>query len=42
MKTLGKIVGGLVVLLLAVAACGYGYLMFAYPKVAPAGAFKIE
>jgi mono/diheme cytochrome c family protein len=35
MKTLLKIVGGLVVLLLAVAACGYGYLMFAFPDVPP-------
>ena len=36
MKTLLKIVAGLVVLLLIVAACGYGYLMFAFPKVPPA------
>jgi hypothetical protein len=35
MKTLVKIVGGLVGLLLVVAACGYGYLLFAYPKVPP-------
>ena len=35
MKTLLKIVVGLVVLLLIVAACGYGYLLFAYPKVPP-------
>ena len=42
MKTLLKILGGLVVLVLAVAACGYGYLMFAYPKVPPPTAFKIE
>jgi mono/diheme cytochrome c family protein len=42
MKTLLKIVGGLVVLLLVVAACGYGYLMFAFPKVPPPTAFKIE
>lgn len=35
MKTLLKIVGGLVVLLLAVAACGYGYLMVSYPNVPP-------
>jgi mono/diheme cytochrome c family protein len=28
--------------LVAVAACGYGYLMFAYPKVPPPTAFKIE
>ncbi|MEO7134698.1 MAG: cytochrome c, partial [Vicinamibacterales bacterium] len=31
-----KIVVGLVVLLLIVAACGYSYLLFAYPKVPPA------
>ena len=42
MKTLLKIVAGLVVLVLLVAACGYGYLMFAYPKVPPPTAFKIE
>jgi len=42
MKTLLKIVGGLVVLLVVVAACGYGYLMFAFPKVPPPTAFKIE
>lgn len=35
MKTLLKIVGVLVALVLLVAACGYGYLMFAYPKVSP-------
>jgi hypothetical protein len=33
MKTLLKIVGGLVALIVVVAACGYGYLMFAYPRV---------
>src|SRR6187397_1764641 len=38
MKTLMKIVAGLVVLLLVVAACGYGYMMFAFPKVPPAPA----
>ena len=42
MKTLLKIVGGLVVLLLLVAACGYGYIMFAFPKVPAPTAFKIE
>jgi mono/diheme cytochrome c family protein len=42
MKTLLKIVGGLVVLLLLVAACGYGYLMFAFPKVPPPTAFTID
>jgi mono/diheme cytochrome c family protein len=35
MKTLLKIVAGLVVLLLIVAGCGYGYLLFAFPKVPP-------
>ena len=42
MKTLIKIVAGLVVLLLVVAGCSYGYLMFAYPKVPPPTAFKID
>jgi mono/diheme cytochrome c family protein len=42
MKTLLKIVGGLVVLVLVVAACGYGYLMFAYPDVPEPTAFKID
>jgi len=36
MKTLLKIVGGLVLLLLVVAACGYLYMMFAFPKAPPA------
>lgn len=35
MKTLLRIVGGLVALILLVAACGLGYLMFAFPKVPP-------
>jgi mono/diheme cytochrome c family protein len=42
MKILLKIVGALVVLLVAVAACGYGYLMFAFPKVAPASNVKFD
>ena len=42
MKTLLKIVGGLIVLLLLVALCGYGYLLFAYPNVPPPTAFKID
>src|SRR5688572_28621688 len=42
MKTQVKIVAGLVVLVVLVAACDYGYLMFAYPKVPPPTAFKIE
>jgi mono/diheme cytochrome c family protein len=35
MKTLLKIAGGLVALIVVVALCGVGYLMFAFPKVAP-------
>jgi len=35
MKTLLKIIAGLVGLLVLVAACGFGYLMFAFPKVPP-------
>ena len=42
MKTLLKIVAGLVVLLLVVAACGYGYLMFAYPKAPPPTNVKFD
>jgi mono/diheme cytochrome c family protein len=42
MKTLLKIVGGLVGLVLLIAACGFGYLMFAFPKVPPPTAFTIE
>jgi mono/diheme cytochrome c family protein len=42
MRTLLKIVGGLVVLLVVVAACGYGYLMFAFPKVPPAPNVKFD
>ncbi len=42
MKILLKIVGGLVVLLLVVAACGFGYVMLAFPKVPPPTAFTIE
>jgi mono/diheme cytochrome c family protein len=42
MKTLLKIVGGLVVLLVLAAACGYGYLMFAFPKVPPAPTVKFD
>jgi mono/diheme cytochrome c family protein len=38
MKTLLKIVGGLILLLVVVAACGYGYMLFAFPKVPPAPA----
>ena len=42
MKTLLKIVGGLVVLLVVVAACGFGYMMLAYPKVPPPPTIKID
>jgi len=42
MKTLVKIVGGLMVLLVAAAACGYGYMMLAYPKVPPPSAVKVD
>lgn len=42
MKTLLKIIGGLVVLLLAIAACGLGYFMYAYPSVPAPTAFKID
>lgn len=43
MNTLLKIVGGIIVLLLLVAGCGFAYLMFAYPKVPPpSSTFKIE
>jgi mono/diheme cytochrome c family protein len=37
-KTLSKIVGGIVLLLVLIAACGYGYMMLAFPKVPPAPA----
>jgi mono/diheme cytochrome c family protein len=43
MRTLLKIVGGLIALVVLVAACGYGYVMFAFPKAPPPSAtFKIE
>ena len=42
MKTLLKIVGGLVLLLVVAAAGGYAYLMLAYPKAPPPTAFKID
>ncbi|MBY0493732.1 MAG: cytochrome c [Cyanobacteria bacterium] len=42
MKILLKILGGIIVLLLFCVACGYGYLMFAYPAVPPPTAFEIE
>jgi mono/diheme cytochrome c family protein len=42
MKTLLKIVGGLVALILVVAACGIGYLMFAYPKALPPTEVKFD
>lgn len=36
MKTILKILAALVVVIVLVAACGYGYMMFAFPKVPPA------
>jgi hypothetical protein len=42
MKTLLKIVGGVVVLLLLAAAAGLGYLLYAFPKVPAAGEYRIE
>lgn len=42
MKTLLKIVGGVAVLLLVAAAAGLGYLYYAFPKVSPAGEYRIE
>jgi hypothetical protein len=42
MKTLVKILGGLIALLLVVAAAGLGYLYYAFPKVPAAGEFTIE
>jgi mono/diheme cytochrome c family protein len=37
-----KIVGGLILLLVIVAACGYGYMMMAFPKVPAASSIKLE
>ena len=42
MRLLLKIVGGLVLLLVVVAACGYGYMMLAFPKVPPAPTVKFD
>ncbi len=42
MKVILKIVGGLIVLVVVLAAAGVGYLMFAFPKVPPPSAIKIE
>jgi mono/diheme cytochrome c family protein len=42
MKLVLKILGFVVVLLLVVAACGYGYLMFAFPKVPPPPTVKFD
>lgn len=41
-KTIFKIVGGLLVLVVVLAAAGVGYLMFTFPKVPPPSAIKIE
>src|SRR5204862_852759 len=42
MKTLLKIIGALVLLLLVVAGCGFGYLLFAFPKAPPPAAIKFD
>lgn len=42
MKTLLKIVGGLVALVLLVAVCGVGYLYFAFPKTLPPPAVTFD
>ena len=42
MKTLLKILGALIAVVILVAACGLGYLMFAFPKVAPAPNVKFD
>ncbi|MFA5909816.1 MAG: hypothetical protein WC815_13640 [Vicinamibacterales bacterium] len=42
MKLIFKIVGGLVVLVVVLAAAGIGYLMFAFPKVPPPAVVTLE
>jgi mono/diheme cytochrome c family protein len=42
MKTLLKILGALIAVVILVAACGFGYLMFAFPKVPPAPSVKFD
>ena len=42
MKTLLKIVGGLVALVVLAAGAGLGYLMFAFPKVPPPAVVTLE
>jgi hypothetical protein len=42
MKTLLKIVGVVIVLVLIAAAAGLGYLFYAFPKVPAAGEYRIE
>ncbi len=42
MKTLLKIVGGLVALVILVALCGVGYLLFAYPTTLPPPAVTFD
>src|SRR5262245_8850252 len=42
MKTLLKILAAIIVVLILVAACGYGYLMFAFPKVPAAPNVKFD
>ena len=41
MKKLVRIVLGIIVLIVAIAACGLGYLYASYPKVPPAGEVRI-
>jgi mono/diheme cytochrome c family protein len=42
MERLLKIVAGLMVFLLVVAACGFGYIMLGFPKVPPPAAVKFD
>ena len=42
MKTLIKIVGGVVALVVVAAGAGFGYLMFAFPKVPPPAVVTLE
>ena len=42
MKTLLKLLGALIAVLVLIAACGYGYLMFAFPKVPAAPNVKFD
>ncbi len=42
MKTVLKVVGGLVALIAVVALCGVGYVMFAYSRVSPPKEVKFD